>query len=753
MYITKPLNKKNFDTIIYNSFLKEGIKKASLIVDILKSVGFYFGTLGGYSIGMNDLNTPEFKKNLILELEKLILIYDKYLKLGYISQDVLENTILTKWTSITQKVKILLGTYFKEKDPYNDIYVMATSGARGNTNQMNQLLGLRGLMSDAEGNTIKTPILTNFKEGLLALDYFISAFGARKGIVDTALKTADSGYLTRRLVYLAQNIQIKTFDCKTKDILYVSINKDSINTIVGSICTYIPNIKLKEPILITPKFLQYLKAHKITKIGIRNPKLCSIKNGICQLCYGLNSSTQNIVDLGEAVGVSAAQSIGEPGTQLTMRTFHTGGVSSQSDNDQNTYYLTNSGIYKKSKKRIQYLFGEDGKSILQKKVIGSKHFFIKNKIIKLERIKEKFTDFDILPLYAKQKSIVLYYKKRNRIVKLYLKSVCEKKYAIISEFLNLKKKQKKRLSSIKNKLFYEKEFITGNIAYVYPLSFYKLKRKNIFLIKNNLIVNKGYPFVCLPVQKKQTNDIVQGLPKVESILEIRNQDNIYKKNILNFSFFEYTEFLNLKKNNIYNLSNLIFYLNSIFKNKKIKEEELYKIISILIKRKNFIINYNKLINYINLILKSLISFSIQKIYFSQGVSLYIKHIDIIVNEMLSKSIIIHSGDTLLYFNEIINNKLLNLLLNILNKYNKQYPIYIPEIFSLTKTGLQKPGFLANAGFQETKKIITKAAIFNKKDWYITMKDSLILGKKLPLSTTLKQKQNQLDFVYFYKNKI
>lgn len=753
MYITKPLTKKNFDSIIYNSFLKEGIKKASLLVDILKSTGFYFGTSGGFSIGMNDLNTPEFKKKLILDLNELILIYKQNIKKGISSIDLLETTILTKWNLITNRVKSLLANYFKERDPYNDIYVMATSGARGNTNQMNQLLGLRGLMSDAEGNTIKIPIINNFKEGLFALDYFISAFGARKGIVDTALKTADSGYLTRRLVYLAQNIQIKTFNCNTLKSILVSTSKENSYSLIGSICVSIPGMDLKTPILISTSFLHYLRKKNIKKISIRSPKICNLKNGICQLCYGLNPSTQNLVNLGETVGVLAAQSIGEPGTQLTMRTFHTGGVSNQNLKEKGVYKFIYSGIYKKTKKRKQFLFNENGKEYSKKRININSQFILKNKTIEVEKKKENFNEFDIIPVFSQENNKLFFYKEKNKIIKLYLKAIKEQKNILILEHLNKFKKQKKLIKRDRIFKLFNNTQISGNFSYLYILTPYKLKEKSIFLIKNNYLIKKGKPFLALPVIKKQTNDIVQGLPKVESLLEIRNQDLLYRKYVNSFSFFEhYFTFNTYKKFDdqiyYYNL-----FLSNIFKLNKLKKEDFSKLwLSYLIKyQKNF--SYTNLFEYILYILKTYLICSIQNIYFSQGVTLYIKHLEIIINEIFTYCSIIHEGETLLYNNDIINIKLLLQLISILKKANKILPIYTPEVYSLTKSGLKKPGFLANAGFQETKKILTAAALFNKKDWYTSMKDSLILGKKLSLATTLIQKQNQLDFVYYYKNKI
>jgi DNA-directed RNA polymerase subunit beta' len=331
-------NKKELKQLIYDVFTNYGIARASYLVDDLKELGFHYATQAGISISVEDLKVPPIKKKLLANASNEIQISDEAFTRGQINTIERFQNVINTWNNTSEELKDNLVSYFKETDPLNSIYLMAFSGARGNLSQVRQLVGMRGLMSDPKGQIMDIPITHNFREGLTITDYIMSAYGARKGVVDTALKTADSGYLTRRLIDVAQDVIIREDDCQTNRKISIPLAKykksDFIKRITGRTCAEeIINQEDNSKIIlakheeITSEIAEKLYDEKIQKsIKIRSPLTCESTRSICKKCYGWNLAYGKKVDLGEAVGIIAAQSIGEPGTQLTMRTFHTGGI-------------------------------------------------------------------------------------------------------------------------------------------------------------------------------------------------------------------------------------------------------------------------------------------------------------------------------------------------------------------------------------------------------------------------------------------
>lgn len=333
MFITKTITKKILENLIQESFKNLGGSFSSPLSDSLKSLGFYYATASGISISIEDLKTPLLKNTLVESIsEDFEKISDNWSR-GLVSDVERFQSVIDNWNFGAENLKEKIIKYFEDNDPLNTLYIMAFSGARGNMSQVRQVIGMRGLMVDQAGNIIDLPIQANFREGLSSIDYIVSSYGARKGVVDTALKTADAGYLTRRLVYVAQDIVIKQLDCKTSRFLsYFLLPNSETSSLVGRILLKCINEQTKEEIhqknnvILDEKILENLKEKSPLILFFRSPFVCQSTSGICQKCYGWDLSQRKIIDLGMAVGVIAAQSIGEPGTQLTMRTFHTGGI-------------------------------------------------------------------------------------------------------------------------------------------------------------------------------------------------------------------------------------------------------------------------------------------------------------------------------------------------------------------------------------------------------------------------------------------
>jgi DNA-directed RNA polymerase subunit beta' len=343
-FINGLLKKKGVGQLVNYCYLRFGLETTVKMLDEIKELGFRYATKAGLSIGIDDMVIPQNKKSLVKEAEKQVVnVQQQYLD-GAITNGERYNKVIEIWSGITEKVADEMFSVMQELDKsgqINPIYVMADSGARGSKQQIRQLSGMRGLMAKPSGEIIETPITANFREGLTVLQYFISTHGARKGLADTALKTADSGYLTRRLVDVAQDVIVSELDCGTLDGIYVTSIVESgeiieplRDRIVGRVSLekikdYEGNIIVDINQEITEDLAGAIQSAGIERVKIRSVLTCETKRGVCVMCYGRNLASGRLVELGEAVGVIAAQSIGEPGTQLTMRTFHIGGTASR----------------------------------------------------------------------------------------------------------------------------------------------------------------------------------------------------------------------------------------------------------------------------------------------------------------------------------------------------------------------------------------------------------------------------------------
>jgi DNA-directed RNA polymerase subunit beta' len=338
VFVNEVINKKKLQELMSLAFHNYGVIKSSLIADKVKNVTFHYATLSGISLSVEDLRVPVTKRSLIGMTTNVVDLTEQNYNSGNITTVERFQKVIDIWNNANNVLKDEVLTYFRESDPLNPLYIMAFSGARGNISQVRQLVGMRGLMADPQGEIIDLPIKSNFREGLKVTEYIISSYGARKGLVDTALRTADSGYLTRRLVDVAQDIIVREEDCLTSeglsfDDLFSHYKTDSTfsDRLIGRL--------LAQPIVDTVKGINFpsntelntqvvkeLITANVKNLTVRSPLTCNALRSVCRKCYGWHLSYSKIIDLGEAVGILAAQSIGEPGTQLTMRTFHTGGV-------------------------------------------------------------------------------------------------------------------------------------------------------------------------------------------------------------------------------------------------------------------------------------------------------------------------------------------------------------------------------------------------------------------------------------------
>lgn len=527
------INKKQLKELLAWSFSKYDSMQASLLADELKYLGFKYATQAGISISIEDLKVPATKNEMLEKANKDILNAEKICLKGKITDVERFQKIIDTWSIASESLKDNVVSYFKTYDPLNSVYIMAFSGARGNLSQVRQLVGMRGLMADPSGEIMRVPIKKNFREGLTITDYLMSGYGARKGIVDTALKTANSGYLTRRLIDIAQDIIIREKNCLTSSSFLIDTkNKIDQEQIIGRILSK-PVYELKTKNLIaeantqiTLKLLELFKQKQISKFHIRSPLTCSLYHSICQMCYGWDLSNQNLVDLGEAVGILAGQSIGEPGTQLTMRTFHTGGIFT-SEARQQIISPTN-GIVKFSKiLKTIILRTNRGDDVLVTKNSGSL-------IVIPEQPNEKITQVELL------RNTMLFVKSNQYI----------KKSAIIGELISTEKQtlteKKPILSDTAGEIFIPRlktrtNLITQNrLLWILSGQVYQAPSNSFLNFYTDHKINKN-SYIFRTKLINQYSGYIKTINKKKSVLEQRIQitndtyflENAYAQKIVN----------------------------------------------------------------------------------------------------------------------------------------------------------------------------------------------------------------------------
>jgi DNA-directed RNA polymerase subunit beta' len=334
-FINDVCDRKVLSQIVSEAYNRLGSTKTVQLLDALKDLGFKYATRSGSGIAIGDIVIPDAKRRVLAEADKLIEAIENQYRRGLITDGERYQRAIDVWTKATEEITQAMLNQF---EPFNPLYMMALSGARGNIQQIRQLAGMRGLMTDPSGRIIELPIKANFREGLTVLEYFISTHGQRKGLADTAIRTSESGYLTRRLVDVAQDVIIREIDCKTTEGLVMIAVKDGNDVVValrdriiGRFLAEDAGVPRRKPVLEADSEVDEEAADRIEEAGVesvvvRSVLTCKSRYGVCAKCYGRNLATGHLVEIGEAVGIIAAQSIGEPGTQLTMRTFHTGGV-------------------------------------------------------------------------------------------------------------------------------------------------------------------------------------------------------------------------------------------------------------------------------------------------------------------------------------------------------------------------------------------------------------------------------------------
>jgi len=763
--VNKQMNKKELTELVAECYKIMGREETVIFLDKLKEIGFKYATKSGISISMKNMRIPANKEILVEKARSDIVEVEKQYRDGLITNGERYNKIIDIWAQVTEQVS---NAMFKEleaedeavvkglegeKRDFNPIFIMADAGARGSAQQIRQLAGMRGLMAKPSGEIIETPITANFREGLTVLQYFISTHGARKGLADTALKTANSGYLTRRLVDVSQDVIVTEEDCHTPNGIDASALVESgeiieplSERIMGKIALedildpFSEEVIIKANEMIDETSIEKIENTSIDKVKIRSVLTCESKEGICRMCYGQNLATGELVEIGEAVGVIAAQSIGEPGTQLTMRTFHIGGAASRTV-EQTTLEAKKTGIFKYI--NLKTVTNKDGDIVVMNRngwvavqdeegrererypvVYGAR---LKAKdgqmVSEGQRLVEwnPYTTFILTEVSGKVAfgDII-----EGVTMKEELDEVTGFSQKVIVEHQEEKRQPRVNIKDQNNK----------------TIGRYLLPAGAHLAVSEGDIVYAGDIITKIPRETTKTKDITGGLPRVAELFEARKpkeQATIAEiDGTIKFGGFA----KGMRKIIIANENgDEREYLIPRGKHVSLHEGEKVKAGEPLM---DGAVNPHDILNVLGEkeLQKYLVN-EVQEVYRLQGVSINDKHIEVIVRQMLRRVVIEEPGDTDFLVGEQVEKELFKRRNEEIIAEGGNPAKGRPLLLGITRASLSTDSFISAASFQETTRVLTQAAVSGKVDRLRGLKENVIMGRLIPAGTGARFYQN------------
>ena len=767
------LRKKKMSELIALTHKEVGLEACVRFLDDLKDLGFSQATKAAISMGIRDVYIPKEKQKILKETEQKVALVIQQYEDGVITEGEKKSKIIAIWTDVTEVLADLLFDMMSQpkNGVLNPLYLMLDSGARGNKSQVKQLGALRGLMAKPSGEIIESPITSNFREGLSVLEFFISSHGARKGLADTALKTADSGYLTRRLVDVSQDILVTQDDCGTLngiDVTAIKQNQEELlpikdrifgRTVCEDIC--MPGDQ-KKFLARMGDILTFEQAESIDDAGIESVKIrstltCEAKRGVCSLCYGLNLADGRRVAHGEAVGIIAAQSIGEPGTQLTMRTFHLGGIASSRTTPDLVSEQDGVLIYQglrtvKNKEGVHLALNKNGFL-----------YIVRDENRPLEEYKKLLSTKSIEPLQAfnidlgtrifledgskvKKGERIAYWEQHN------IPIICEKsgfvKYEDLVEGISTVLDVNKRTGQTELVVRQHRGELHPQLVVYFDENYenligsYAIPSGALISVADRQKVEAGEILARLPRGAIKTKDITGGLPRVAELFEARRPS-------------ESAEIAKMDG---------IVRLRGVQKSKRIviikdedtgmEEEHLIPLAKhLVVQQGDNVVKGQQLTDGLVVPqeilevcgvreLQKYLVRQVQEVYRLQGVDINDKHIEIIVRQMLQKVRVIDPGDTTLLYGEIVDKKMFHKQNSKVIGEGVKPAQATPVLLGITKASLVTDSFVSAASFQETTRILTDAACEGKKDYLLDFKSNLIIGHKIPGGTGFFDYQNR-----------
>ncbi|MEE8196979.1 MAG: DNA-directed RNA polymerase subunit beta' [Acidiferrobacterales bacterium] len=771
--VNRDLNKKRISELINACYRRVGLKETVIFADQLMYTGFSYATRAGISIGVDDMVTPAEKGEILHQAEAEVKSIQKQYASGLLTDGERYNKVVDIWSRTSEKVAQSmmqqLGTQevvdaegnMVTQDSFNPIYMMADSGARGSAAQIRQLAGMRGLMAKPDGSIIETPITANFREGLNVLQYFISTHGARKGLADTALKTANSGYLTRRLVDVCQDLVVTEHDCGTAE----GISKSALveggevvvplrdrilgRVVVGDIRDPADNgtVLVEDGTMLDERLVTLLEEKNVDMVLVRSPVTCQTRYGVCSKCYGRDLGRGHLVNLGEAVGVIAAQSIGEPGTQLTMRTFHIGGAASGAVAESRIEVKTNGAVKLKNLKLVKHTSGN------YVAVSRSGELLVQDEQGR-DRERYKISYGAVLSVHdgdkVKAGAVVAQWEPHTHPI---ITEVAGKvAFTDLVESVSVNK-QTDDITGLSTYVVLDPTHRSGSKD-IRPMiglldskgkeltisgtdipAKYMLPPGAIITVEDKAKVGVGDVLARIPQETQKTRDITGGLPRVAELFEARKpkdcailaevsgvvsfgKDTKGKRRLVitDKEAVEH-EYLIPKGRHI-----------TVFEGETVEQGDIVvegAPVSTDILR---LLGVEALTNYI--------VDEVQDVYRLQGVKINDKHIDVIVRQMLRKVQVIDPGDTRFLPGEQVERARLLEENEQIEAQGEKPATYERMLLGITKASLSTESFISAASFQETTRVLTEAAINGKRDMLRGLKENVIVGRLIPAGTGL-----------------
>ena len=771
--INKVMNKKELANLINDCYRSCGDKTTVLLADRLKDIGFKYATQAGISIAIHNMVIPENKKEIVAKADKDVLGIQKQYMEGLITYGERYNKVIDIWAQATEKIAVaMLGGIGmedqigpdgirKKGESFNPIYMMADSGARGSAVQIRQLAGMRGLMAKPSGEIIETPIRANFREGLTVLEYFISTHGARKGLADTALKTANSGYLTRRLVDVAQDCIITEDDCGTIDGIYVSalmeggeIIETAGERVLGRVAleelrdTFTGELLIDANQLIDEALAKKIDEAGIEKVNIRSVLTCRSKHGVCAMCYGRDLSRGILVNIGEAVGIIAAQSIGEPGTQLTMRTFHIGGTAKFEEHSTlearhdgtirfvnlNTVKSRSGGLVVMNRNGEVHVLDEQGRNRGKYPIPYGAHIKVESgsrvqgpKDQKRGDLIAEWDPFSI-PILAEMDGTVKFGDIiEGKTMQEQVDEVTGLSRKVIIEFRGTDMRPR---VSIKDK--------KGRTAKV-PGS--NAVARHLLSVGSNIVVSEGDTVYAgdilakIPRETTKTKDITGGLPRVAELFEARKPKDFAVISEID-GVVSYGKDSKGKRKVIItpDAEDEKEYLIPKGKHVSVQEGDRVTAGEPLMDGVNN--PHDLLMIKGEKVLARYLVDEVQDVYRLQGVKINDKHMEVIVRQMLRRVVIKNPGDTAFIADEQVERFRFQEENDRVVAKGGKPALGEPILMGITKASLSTQSFISAASFQETTRVLTEASLAGKTDYLRGLKENVIMGRLIPAGTGL-----------------
>ena len=758
--VNRLLTKKDIADVIDEVYRHTGQKDTVLFADAIMALGFRHAFKAGISFGKDDMIIPEEKDGLVDETKALVADYEQQYQDGLITQQEKYNKVIDAWSRCGDQVADAMMEKIKARPigkdgvqaEINSIYMMAHSGARGSPAQMKQLAGMRGLMAKPSGEIIENPIISNFKEGLNVLEYFNSTHGARKGLADTALKTANSGYLTRRLVDVSQDCTIVVDDCKTENsldmraivqggsviaslgerILGRTVAEDIVNAATGEVIA-------KAGTLLDEPMIKVIEEAEVQVAKIRSPLVCEARHGVCATCYGRDLARGTPVNIGEAVGVIAAQSIGEPGTQLTMRTFHIGGAAQLNETSHLEAVSDGKVVYRDmptitdKKGRILSLARNGELAVIDAEGREREIHKVPYGTVLMHKdggkVKEgdRLAEWDpfSLPIITEQSGVVKF---QDLVDGTTMEERVDDATGIAQRVVT----ETKTTGRKKNEDLRPRLTLFNDAGDESEAARYMLAPGTALSVEDGAEVQAGDILARASREAAKTRDITGGLPRVAELFEARlPKDNSVIAKISGKIEFVREYKAKRKIAIVPEEGDAVEYLIPKTKVIDVQEGDFVKKGDTLISGSP---NPHDILDVLGVeALAEYLVNEIQEVYRLQGVKINDKHIEVIVRQMLQKVEITDGGDTVLLPGEQVDLEELNETNSKLGR-NKQPAVGTPILLGITKASLQTRSFISAASFQETTRVLTQAAVEGKKDTLVGLKENVIVGRLIPAGT-------------------